>query len=289
MAARALDWSEYVEAWLPNARGFDLRLAYEHDGVERSYEPDYVVKLRTPGSHRHFLLIEVKGAGGEIWDEQSVQSKAAAAKRWCQAVSNAEIHGKWDYAIIRDVSELEAELAKHAGVEPAGKPFRVVEATRAMRWQSCIPAVPLSVAAGGFGAEQESLFDEGAVDWVKWDGMPTPQQGMFVAKITGDSMEPKVPAGSWCLFRQYSGGDRSGRDLVVSHQAISEAGFPVGLTLKRYRSEKVTDPATGEIRHLRITLEPLNPSHEPIEIAEQAGDDGEGRVRVVAELVQVIG
>ena len=288
MAARALDWSEHVDAWLPNARGFDLRLTYEHDGVERSYHPDYVVRLKTAGEHRHYLLIEVKGAGGEIWDEQAVVAKAAAAKRWCQAVSNAGVYGTWNYAIVRDVSALEAALADGAGVKPEKPPFRVVDASRTERWKTCIPAVPLSVAAGGFGAEQESLFDESAVDWVEWDGMPTPQPGMFVARITGDSMEPKVPAGSWCLFKPYAGGSRTGRDLVVSHQYISEAGFPVGLTLKRYRSEKIADPATGEFRHQRILLEPLNPKYESIEIAEVAGDDGESRVRVIAELDQVI-
>jgi phage repressor protein C with HTH and peptisase S24 domain len=111
---------------------------------------------------------------------------------------------------------------------------------------------------------------------------------MFVARITGDSMEPRIPAGSWCLFKPDTGGSRAGRTLVVSHQAISEAGFPVGLTLKRYRSEKVVDPTTGEFRHQRIVLEPLNPAYEAIEIAEEAGHDGESRVRVVAEFDRVI-
>jgi len=288
MAARALDWSDHVDAWLPNARGFDLRLAYEHDGVERAYEPDYVVRIKTTDASRRFLIVEVKGAGGERWDEQAVQSKAAAARRWCLAVSNAAVHGQWDYAIIRDVNELEAVLAKHAGVRPEQRPFEVVDAPHSLRWKTCIPVVPLSVAAGGFSTEHDSFFGEDAVDWATWDGMPTPQAGMFVARITGDSMEPKVPAGSWCLFKPYRGGDRNGRDLVVSHQSISEAGFPVGLTLKRYRSEKVTDRETGEVRHTRIVLEPLNGRHAAIEIATDEGDDGSGQVRVVAELDRVL-
>jgi len=204
------------------------------------------------------------------------------------AVSNAGVHGQWDYAIIRDVNELEAVLAKHAGVRPEQRPFEVVEVPHSLRWKTCIPVVPLSVAAGGFSTEHDSFFSEDAVDWATWDGMPTPQAGMFVARITGDSMEPKVPAGSWCLFKPYRGGDRNGRDLVVSHQSISEAGFPVGLTLKRYRSEKVTDRETGEVRHTRIVLEPLNGRHAAIEIATDEGDDGSGQVRVVAELDRVL-
>ena len=287
-AAHALDWSEHVEAWLPNARGFDLLLDYEHDGIERVYEPDYVVRLQTLENSKKYLLIEVKGAGGELWDEQAVQAKAAAARRWCVALTNANVYGQWDYAIVRDVSELEALLAQHAGVQPEVKPFRVVDATRATRWKTCIPVVPMSIAAGGFSTDQDSLFDESAADWVEWDGMPTPQHGMFVAKITGDSMEPKVPAGSWCLFKPYGGGSRNGRDLVVSNQQLSEAGFPVGLTLKRYRSEKVVDPSTGELRHVRILLEPLNPKYQAIEIAAEETDEGATQVRIVAELDCVI-
>jgi type III restriction enzyme len=287
-AARALDWSDHVAAWLPNARGFDLHLAYEHDGRERLYEPDYVVRLQTPENHRRYLIIEVKGAGGEIWDEQAVTAKAAAAKRWCTALNNAGVYGQWDYAILRDVSELDEMLAKAAGVEPERRPFRIVDSTHASRWKTCVPLASLAIAAGGFSGDQESLFDPSAADWVEWNGMPPVEQGMFVARVKGDSMEPKVPAGSWCLFRRYTGGSRNGRDLVVSHQDISEVGFPVGLTLKRYRSERIIDPETGEFRHARIVLEPINPAYEAIEIAEEAGDDGESKVRVVAEFDRVI-
>jgi SOS-response transcriptional repressor LexA len=148
--------------------------------------------------------------------------------------------------------------------------------------------VPLAVAAGGFSAEQESLFGEEATDWIEWDGMPTPQAGMFVAKISGRSMEPLVQDGSWCLFRPYLGGAREGKNLLVAHQAVSEAGFPLGLTLKRYHSEKVVDRATGEWRHTRIELQPLNKEFPPIELAVSEGDEGTGAVRVIAELVGVV-
>jgi SOS-response transcriptional repressor LexA len=111
---------------------------------------------------------------------------------------------------------------------------------------------------------------------------------MFVARISGRSMEPKVPNGSWCLFRTDVTGSRDGRHLVVSHQDIVDPDFPMRVTLKRYRSEKIVDPDTGEWRHSRIVLEPLNSEYDPIELTAEAGDDGEGGLRVVAELVAVI-
>ena len=53
-------------------------------------------------------------------------------------------------------------------------------------------------------------------------------------------------------------------------------------TVKRYRSERTTDE--GGWRHVRITLEPINPEFQPIELTA----DGEDSVTVVAELIEVI-
>jgi SOS-response transcriptional repressor LexA len=56
-----------------------------------------------------------------------------------------------------------------------------------------------------------------------------------------------------------------------------------GYTVKRYQSEKVTDGDSW--RHARITLKPINPDFQPIELT---GSE-EGELQVVAELVEVFG
>ena len=53
--------------------------------------------------------------------------------------------------------------------------------------------------------------------------------------------------------------------------------------MKRYRSERTTDE--GGWRHVRITLEPINPEFRQIELTV----DDEDSVTVVSELVEVIG
>ena len=55
-------------------------------------------------------------------------------------------------------------------------------------------------------------------------------------------------------------------------------------TVKRYESEKVASD-DGTWRHVKITLRPINPEFEPIELTS----DDEGSVEVVAELVEVLG
>lgn len=54
-------------------------------------------------------------------------------------------------------------------------------------------------------------------------------------------------------------------------------------TVKRYESEKVADGDTW--RHVRVTLQPLNPACRPILLNEE----DEGLVRVVAEVIEVLG
>ena len=54
-------------------------------------------------------------------------------------------------------------------------------------------------------------------------------------------------------------------------------------TVKRYQSEKVTDGDSW--RHARITLKPINPDFQSIELT--GSEDGE--LQVVAELVEVLG
>ena len=61
-----------------------------------------------------------------------------------------------------------------------------------------------------------------------------------------------------------------------------------GSTQRATVVEKVTDPSTGEWRHTKIVLKPLNPARDEIEIAEHEGDDGTRAVRVVAELVGIV-
>jgi SOS-response transcriptional repressor LexA len=107
---------------------------------------------------------------------------------------------------------------------------------------------------------------------------------MFVARIAGRSMEPKIPDGSLCVFRLGVTGSRQGRLVLV--EALGRGGND-RYTVKRYRSEKKR--ATGQTEsdetweHGRITLEPLNPEFEAWDLKPE--DDS---VRILAEFVAVL-
>jgi uncharacterized protein len=69
------------------------------------------------------------------------------------------------------------------------------------------PVVDLRFAAGVFSDAQ--ALDEGLGDWVALPDWVRPQPGLFVAQVVGESMNRRIPSGSWCLFRANPGGTRS--------------------------------------------------------------------------------
>jgi type III restriction enzyme len=281
-AAEVLDKSTFVESFTANSRGFGLTVVYQDGDGTRDYEPDFIVRVRG-GKH---LVIEIKGLKGELHDENLVSIKNQAARKWIAAVNNAKRYGAWEFEICRNMRELEKVLAKHAVVEPRALPFKRVQPAAAERFKTCVPLVPLKVAAGQLTespAESPTLFD--SEEWVAIETKHRLEPGMFVAQVRGKSMETEIPDESWCLFRPDRGGDRKGRILLVAHHDISDPAYSGSYTVKRYRSEKSVDPETGEWRHTKIVLEPLNTTFPPLELKLAAEDE----FRVIAEFVEVLG
>jgi type III restriction enzyme len=277
LAAEALDRSEHVEAFVANSRGFGLTIVYQDGDADRDYEPDFLVRV-VGGVH---IVLEIKGGKGEIHDPNLVQIKNEAARKWCVAINNTKRYGRWVFEISRSAQELERILAKHSTAPAVILPFKRVEPRPEQRFKTCVPLLPLKVAAGAFAdssAGVGELFD--SEDWVELDPSIRLEPGMFVAQLRGRSMEPTYPDGCWCLFRPDRGGSRNGRILLVQHHDISDPAYAGRFTVKRYRSEKVTDAETGEWRHTAVHLEPLNQDYPVLEL--RVSDESE--LRIVAEL-----
>ena len=163
-----------------------------------------------------------------------------------------------------------------------GTRLRLVTPSPESCYVNCVPLVPMEAAAGAFG-DPHTLPDESAWDWVRFDTAHPLRRGMFVARVAGQSMEPKIPDGSYCLFRNPVTGTRQGRTVLVQLRDAIDPDTGQRFTVKRYRSEKTADEYGW--RHVRIVLEPVNPEFQPIELTTE----DEYAVAVVAELVEVIG
>lgn len=276
-----LEQLDFVECFTPNDRRIGLTIPYDYLEKACLYEPDFVVRLRGG----KLVMLEIKGRGGEIHDEDRVKAKNTAARKWVSAVNNAKRFGTWTFEICKDLKGLEQILAKHLD-EADVLPFRRVEPASGERFRTCVPLTTLRAAAGGWGEEQGDLFDtlEHCDTWIVWDGAPKFERGMFVARVQGASMEPKVPSGSYCLFRPTPAGSREGRILLVRHSGVADPTTGGHYTVKRYRSEKAATE-DGDWEHTRIVLEPLNPDFGPIVLTPA----DEGEVQAIAELVTVLG
>lgn len=138
-----------------------------------------------------------------------------------------------------------------------------------------LPRYSLSVAAGKF-LENHEVSEEG---WEEVASGLHPTPAMFVARIAGRSMEPRIPDGSLCVFRAGVTGSRDGRLVLVEYDG---GGTNDRHTVKRYRSLKEQLP-DGTWKHNTIRLEPLNAEFETWELSPE-----EDRFRIVAEFVQVL-
>ena len=168
----------------------------------------------------------------------------------------------------------EAEASESGGL-------RIVEGRPEERYVTCVPLVPLAIAAGAFG-EPRSVEAEEDWKWVEVGGGRRLRPGMFVARIAGRSMEPAIPDGAHGLFRAPVRGTRQGKTVLVQLRDATDPETGARYTVKRYESEKAGDGDSW--RHAGITLQPNNPDFQPIVLT---GAD-EGEVAVVAELVDLV-
>jgi type I restriction enzyme R subunit len=147
-------------------------------------------------------------------------------------------------------------------------------------YKTAVPLMTLEAAASSFGRVDPAEVRE----WVTPRTSRQLVEGMFVARVEGKSMEPRVPDQSYALFRTAGAVSRNGKILLVEHHDIADQETGGSYTLKKYESTKV-QREDGTWEHVEIRLVPLNPQYDPIVL--WPADEGE--VRVVAELIDVLG
>ena len=147
-------------------------------------------------------------------------------------------------------------------------------------FKSLLPLFSLKAAAGYFGSG-EAVEPEA---WVEADSIGRLDEQMFVARVVGRSMEPRIRDGDYCVFRGKPEGSRQGKIVLVQYRGPADPETGGAYTVKRYSSRIVAD-SEGGWRHAEITLSPLNPDFKPITLTPES----EGDVAVIAEWIGVLG
>ena len=94
------------------------------------------------------------------------------------------------------------------------------------------------------------------------DNMGRLDKSMFVVKAMGNSMQPKINDGDYCVFTTDCAGSREGEIVLVEGYNIKDYDSDnIACTIKKYHSVKRETEDTWE--HAAIQLIPLNKDYEP--------------------------
>lgn len=162
--------------------------------------------------------------------------------------------------------EINSEKKTKIEVLPALDPRVKTEAYR-----NLLPFYSLAAVAGKFGKAEEVT----PLGWIEVRGHGPLQSGMFIARAVGDSMEPQIHDGDYLVFRENPEGSRQGKIVLAQYRGLADPETGGGFTVKRYSSLKVAS-ADGEFTHKQVTLSPLNPDYEPIQL--RPSDEGDFRI-----------
>ena len=158
-------------------------------------------------------------------------------------------------------------------------PFHVVEPAEARPGINCVPLYSLEAAASGFGSVQVPEPDSWVVPHGRWRSAP----GLFVARVVGESMNRRIPNGSYCLFRHPVAGSRQGRVLLLQHHDITDPEHGGSYTVKVWESDKTVDEDGWRHREIRLAPDSDNASFEPIIV--RSADES---LQVIAEMLEVL-
>jgi ATP-dependent helicase YprA (DUF1998 family)/SOS-response transcriptional repressor LexA len=213
----------------------------------------------------------------ELYDKDAmVGHLARIARRTIGREKATEVKNETGWWADAEVAAASAPIAVLSTPEEA-LPFIDVE-DEEEHYRSTVPLMSLKAAAGSWGDPDAAEISF----WVRPNKTVSISEGMFVARVTGHSMEPRIPDGSWCLFKRYTGGSRSGRIVLAQHNSIDDPETGGRYTVKKYESKKSVDEEGW--KHEEIRLLPLNSAYQPIVIKAEQEDE----VVIIAELVDVL-
>lgn len=156
-----------------------------------------------------------------------------------------------------------------------GDLYRQHVPSQVQRFRTHLPRFSLAAAAGPFLTNPEDISAE---EWIETPPDLKLDEDMFIARIQGHSMEPRIPDGSLCVFRKNVVGSRVGRLVLVRNSELADDNQ---YTVKRYKSDK-TYSEEG-FQQTRIRLESLNPAYPSWDL-----DPEEDKYEIIAEFVRVL-
>jgi type III restriction enzyme len=235
-----------------------------------NYNPDWAFVREEPAGRFFYLVRETKGhADIEKLRFESEGWKIKFGEAHFRAIGVDYAFGEKPDLLIVPSGAKVIPFPTDRRIEPPDK------VAAAARYSTHLPVYSLEAAAGYFGDGHDVELE----GWTVVDGRL--DEAMFVSRVVGHSMEPRIPDGSFCVFRRVGAGTRQGKIVLAQHRDIEDPDTGGSFTVKMYESAKVLED--GQVGG-SITLRPLNRDYEPIVFT----DVDEDEVLVIAELVEVL-
>ena len=163
---------------------------------------------------------------------------------------------------------------------PPAYPFPILSLEEAADCPNAVPIFNIKIAAGDFSKEQW-LQD---CQYAEIPDHFTAKPGFFLAQVVGESMNRRIPNGSWCLFREPSDGSRNGKVVIVQSRDIQDPDTNGHYTVKIYRSEKTETEDSWSHRGIRLEPDSMDYNFQPLILNPDTVND----LRVVGEFVGII-
>jgi hypothetical protein len=180
------------------------------------------------------------------------------------------IKGVYIYACNNNLKQY---LRKHLNISQdidlindakSNKP-RIIPFESLQPFVNAVPIYNIKVAATNFTDPQ--FYEE--FSWAELPMQVSPKPGYFIAQVIGESMNKKIPNGSYCLFEEYTAGSRNREIVLAECTSIQDSSYGSGYTIKEYNSIKsITEDS---FIHNSIVLKPLSydDSFEDIILTEE--------------------
>jgi DUF2075 family protein/DNA replication protein DnaC/SOS-response transcriptional repressor LexA len=159
------------------------------------------------------------------------------------------IKGTYVYACNKELREY---LQNHIETYKKEIPFRILPFKEVKPYVNSIPLIDITAAAGSFS----DIQTHSELTWIEPPFNVSARKGYFVCQIEGESMNIRIPNGSYCLFRQDDGGSRNGKIVLVESSNFIDSEFGSRYTIKEYHSIK--NGNDGDWKHETIILKPLS-------------------------------
>jgi DUF2075 family protein len=251
------DWINSVGAFkeigcIHTTQGYDLNYTGVIFGREINYNKA-TNKIEIDPS----LYFDINGKKG-ISDPEDLKSFVVNIYK---TIMYRGIKGTFVYAYNKNLREY---LEMHIPSFKKMTPFRVLPFEEVKPYVNSIPLVDIYAAAGNFS----DLQIHSDFQWIEPPFNVAARLGYFICQVKGESMNKRIPNGSYCLFKKDEGGSRNGKIVLVECTDIQDSEFGSGYTVKEYHSVKRVEG--DQWSHEHISLRPLssNPEYKDIELNE---------------------